>query len=109
MSIATFNSLALIDLTSTDMEIIKSSAMTIVMLGVVSIGYPVFAYKFLSANVEKLKDPGFVKKFNSLLQNLSLKDRPNAWLMPCLFLGRRLVYAFSIAFLGNATLLQITL
>ncbi|TNV87956.1 hypothetical protein FGO68_gene8438 [Halteria grandinella] len=109
VSIATFNALTLVDLTSLDKDTLQQSAVTVIMLGCITIGYPIFAYKLLSLNKESLKDPEFIKSFTCLLQNLNLKDRQEAWMMPCLFLGRRLVYAFSIAFLGNATLLQITL
>ena len=72
------------------------------------IAFPICTYKFLKKNNEKLPDPKFKVKYDSIYQNVDY-HKERALPSTTLFLGRRIIFAFVIIFCGVSIVLQVFL
>lgn len=79
-----------------------------VIVGLVVVGFPVFAYLFLKKRLDKLDDKEMKDRFESLYENVEPNVK-HAYLISPFFLVRRLVYAASIVFLSGSTVTQLAI
>ena len=103
--ISTFTSLLNVNLTHTQGKVDFAIAISIIIF---AISFPIFTVKFLRRNKDKLSEPAFKSKYDSIYQNVDYyKDE--ALSHTSFFLTRRLLFAFVIVFCGKSLVLQVFL
>ena len=103
--ISTLTSLLNVNLTHTQGKVDFAIAICIIIF---AISFPIFTVKFLRRNKDKLSEPAFKSKYDSIYQNVDYyKDE--ALSHTSFFLTRRLLFAFVIVFCGKSLVLQVFL
>ena len=85
-----------------------ANAWVTVIVGLVVVGFPLFALLFLKKRIDRLEEKEIKDRFESLYENVETTVK-YAYLISPLFIARRLVYAASIVFLNGCTLAQLTI
>ena len=99
--ISTLTSLLNVNLTHTQGKVDFAIAICITIF---AISFPIFTVKFLRRNKDKLREPAFKSKYDSIYQNVDYyKDK--ALSHTSFFLTRRLLFAFVIVFCGKSLVL----
>jgi len=83
--------------------------MTLAILIVIGLlAFPVFSYVHLKRNEDKLRTPDFKGSYGTLYQTVEYY-KPEALVYTSIFLGRRLFFAATVAFLQSSVVLQVWL
>ena len=103
--ISTLTSLLNVNLTHTQGKLDFAIAICIILFAV---SFPIFTVKFLRRNNNKLLEPAFKSKFDSIYQNVDYY-KEKALSHTSFFLTRRLLFACVVVFCGSSLVFQVFL